>query len=80
MANTETQGLTGTPNEDPKILPNKETTPEGDFIELSQEYTLSDEGEGDNINGNKELRDLKDNEDENSSKRVKVPSPAPATE
>ena len=74
------QGLTGTPTEDPEILPNKETTPEGDTTELSQDFTLSEEGEGDNISGNKELWDLKDNKDENSSKRVKVPSPTRATE
>ncbi len=49
------------------------TTHEGEVTELSQDFTLSDEGEGDNISGNKELRDDKDIEDENKSKRVKVP-------
>ncbi len=77
---TTPQGLTGTPTEDPDILPDKVTTPEGDTTKLAHDFTLSEEGEGDNIIGNKELRDLKDNEDESSSKRVNVPSPTPATE
>jgi len=70
---------TGTINEDPKILPDQVTTPEGDVTELSHYFTLTDEGEGDNINGNKELRDDKDTEEENNSKRAKVPPPTPAT-
>ena len=71
--------LTGTNIEDPELLPDKVTTPEGEVTELSQDFPPSEEGEGDNISGNKEIRDLKDNEDENNSKRVKVPSPTPAT-
>ena len=48
---------------DPEILPEagettyKVTTPEGDVADASTVYTLSEEGEGDNTNGNKELRD-----------------------
>ncbi len=71
---------TGTITKDLELLPNKVTTPEGEVTNLSQDFTLSDEGEGYNINGNKELRDDKDIEDENSSKRVKVPPQTPATE
>ncbi len=37
------------------------------------DYTLSEEGEGDNISGNKELRDEAEHEDENISKRLKQP-------
>ena len=45
---------------DPEILPDSETpdkvtTPEGDISEVSLDYTLTEEGEGDNISGNKEL-------------------------
>ncbi len=39
---------------------------------------LSEEGEGENISGNKELRNEADLEDESNSKRPKVPLP-PAT-
>jgi hypothetical protein len=35
-------------------------------------YTLSKEGEGDIINGNKKMRAYGDTEDENNSKRPKV--------
>ncbi len=45
------------------------TTSEGGVIEASMDYTLSEEEEGDNINGNKQLRELYDNEDENNSQR-----------
>jgi hypothetical protein len=50
---------TGTLPEDPEILPeasetpNKVNTLEGEAAEISQDYTLSEEGEGDNISGNK---------------------------
>ena len=44
------------------------------------DYTLSEEGEGDNISGNKELRDEAEHEDENNSKRPKVPLNPVATE
>jgi hypothetical protein len=33
------------------------TNQEGDVAEASLDYTLSEEGEGDNISGNKELRE-----------------------
>ena len=63
---------------DPKILPETEppdkvTTPEEDVAEVSLDYTLTEEGEGDNISGNKELRDEAEHEDENNSKRLKQP-------
>jgi len=51
----------------------KVITPEGDVVEISFAYTLSEEGEGDNISGNKELWNDAENEDETSSKRPKVP-------
>ena len=70
---TAPQVPTGTNTEDPEIIPDKVTTPEGDGIEFSQDFTLSEEGEGDNITGNKELRNEGDIEDENNSKRAKVP-------
>ena len=55
----------------------KVTAPEGDVADVSPDYTLSEEGEGENISGNKELRNEADLEDESSSKRPKVPlSPA----
>ncbi len=44
---------------------------EGDVAEISLDYTLSEEGEGDNINGSKELRNEGDNKDKNNSKRLK---------
>ena len=43
------------------------------MAEVSLDYTLSEEGEGDNISGNKELRDEPEHEAENNSKRPKVP-------
>ena len=70
---------------DPKILrkaeqtTDKVTTPEGGVAELSLDYTLSEEGEGDNISGNKELKDAADREDESNFKRPKVPLPPVAT-
>ena len=51
------------------------TTQEGDDIEG---FNLSDEGEGENIIGNKELRQEGAEEDENNSKRAKVPLQTPA--
>ena len=36
------------------------------------DYIFSEEGEGDNISGNNELRDDAEHEDENNSKRLKV--------
>jgi hypothetical protein len=54
------------------------TTPEGEASELSHDYTLSEEGEGENISGSKELRD--DNpEEENNMKRAKGPQHTPET-
>jgi hypothetical protein len=76
---TAPQGPTGTQAEDPEILPDKVTTPKGDVTELSQDFTLSEDGEGDNISDNKELRKEGDDEDENNSKRAKVPLQTPAT-
>ena len=59
LANTTTKDKlpdpSQTPAVDPEILPeaeqttNKVTTPEGDVAEVSLDYTLTDEGEGDNI-------------------------------
>ena len=49
----------------------KVAAPEGDVAEISLDYTLSEEGEGDNISGNKELREEGDNADESISKRPK---------
>ncbi len=48
---------------DPEILPEAETpakvtTPEGEVAEVSLDYTMPEEGEGDNISGNKELRTM----------------------
>jgi len=74
---TAPQGPTGTHTEDPEILLDKVTPPEGDVTKLSQYFTLSEEGEGDNIKGNKELRNEGDDEDENNSKRAKVPLQKP---
>ena len=50
------------------------------MAEISQDYTLSEEGEGANISGNKELRNEGDNEDENNSKRAKGPLQPPIAE
>ena len=75
------------PDKDPEILPDtaeteKVTTPEGDVAEISMDYTLSEEGEGegDNISGNKELRGETANEDETDSKRLKQPLNTEGTE
>ncbi len=70
--------LTGILPEDLEILPeawdikDKSNTPEGDVTEISQDYTLSEEGEGD-----KQLRNDGDNEDEINSKRAKGPLQPP---
>ena len=56
-------------------IPNNVQTPEGDAANTSLDYTLSEEGEGDNINDNKELRKNGEDEHDNSSKRAKVPLP-----
>ena len=80
MGDTAPQGPTGTQTEDLEILLEKVNTPKGEVTELSQDYTLSEEGEGNNINGNKELRKEGDDEDENNSKRAKVPPQTLATE
>ena len=72
-----------TPTVDPEILPEagetieKLHTPEGDVAEISLDYTLSEEREGDNISGNKELKDEGDLEDASNSKRPKGPLPPP---
>ncbi len=60
---TSAKGMLPDPNQtkevDPEILPKagetteKVTTLEGDVAEVSLDNTLSEEGEGDNINGNK---------------------------
>ena len=78
---------TQTKDKDPEILPDtaeteKVTTPEGDVAEISMDYTLSEEGEGegDNISGNKELRGETANEDETDSKRLKQPLNTEGTE
>ncbi len=47
--------------------------PEEDVAEVFLYFTLSEEGEGDNISGNKELRDEAEHEDDANSKRPKVP-------
>jgi hypothetical protein len=44
------------------------------------DYTLSEEGEGDNISGNKELIKQGDNASENNSKRPKGPLLPPTAE
>ena len=46
-------------------------TPKEEAANLSYDCTLSEVGEGDNINGNKELRKDGVDDDENSSKRAK---------
>ena len=51
-------------------------THEGDAANISLDYKLSEEGEGDNISGDKELRKDGKDEDENNSKRAKVPLPS----
>ena len=58
----------------------KVNTLEGDTAQVSLDYTLSEEGEGDNISGNEELRGETEHEDETNSKRPKVPLQPPTTE
>jgi hypothetical protein len=53
-------------------------TPEGDVAEVSLDYTLSEEGVEDIINGNKELRGEGEHEDETNSKRPNVPLHPPS--
>ena len=48
------------------------TTPKEDVADASLDFTLSEEREGDNISGNKELR-ATEHEDETNSKRLKTP-------
>jgi hypothetical protein len=63
----------------PEILPKtggtitRATTPEGDVAEASLDFIFPEEGKGDKTSGNKELRDEGEHEDENKSKRPKVP-------
>ena len=72
--------------QNPELLPeigntiDKVNTLEGDIAEVSLDYTLSEEGEGDNISGNKELQGETKHEDETNSKRPKVPPQPPTTE
>jgi hypothetical protein len=51
----------------------KADTPESYVVDISLDYTLSKEGEGDSISGNKELREEGNTIDETNSKRPKVP-------
>jgi len=59
---------------DPEILPEARdtttgaNTPVGDVAKASLDFSLSEEGEKDNISGNKELRDEGEHDDENNSK------------
>ena len=65
-------------NQDPEVLrdatdtENKVNTPEGDVAEVYLDFTPTDEEDGDNISGNKELRDDTNQEDETNSKRLKL--------
>ncbi len=77
---TAPKGPIGTQTANPKILPEKVNTLEGDASEISQELKLSEEGEGDNISGKIILRKEGDDEDEKKSKRAKGPPQAPAAE
>jgi hypothetical protein len=71
--------------QDPEVLPDAVDTTaranprEGDDVEAPLDSTLSEEGEGDNISGNKELW-ASEPEDETISKRLKVPLHPPTTE
>ena len=71
---------------DPEELPNavdtidKLNTPEGDAANVSLDFTLSEEGEGDNISGNKDFRGESEHEDETNSKRPKAPLHPPTAE
>ena len=64
---------------DPKVLLDvgvegtKTSTLKGNAVNIFLDYTLSEEGEGDNISGIKELRANGHNEDDTNSKRPKVP-------
>ncbi len=66
-------------HQDPEHLPGAEYptngvyTPEDDMAEGSADFTLSEEGEGDNLSGHKELLEESEHEDESNSKRPKVP-------
>ena len=53
---------------------------EGEATDISQYYTLSEEREGENVSGNKELRKDGVDEDENSSKRANEPLPTKIAE
>ena len=72
--------------QDPEVLPDaadttdKRNTLEGDVTEVTLDVTSSEEGEGENINGNKELRGETIHEDETNSKRPKVPLHPPIAE
>ncbi len=67
------------PPTDPEILPGaKETskkvdTLEGFVADISLDFSLPEEEEENNISGKKELREEGDTNDENNSKRPKVP-------
>jgi hypothetical protein len=67
------------PLADPEILPDitqtedNVDTPVGNVADISLDYTLTDEGKGDNISGNKEKRNDGDTEDETNLKKPKVP-------
>ena len=64
----------GTQNEDKEILPDKEHNPEEEdpgLPKFSQDYTLSEEGEGENISGTKELRKDGPEDEETNAKRAK---------
>jgi hypothetical protein len=72
---------------DPEILPEagdtiaRANTPERDVAEASLAFTLPEEGGGDNTTGNKELRNEGEHEDENNSRKPKVPlHPPPKNE
>ena len=71
---------------DPEILPEawatttRANTPKRDVAKASLDFTLSEEGEGDIISGNKELRGDAKLEDKNNSKRPKVPLHPPTAE
>ncbi len=72
--------------QDPKELPNavdttdKLNTSKGDVAEVSLDFTLSEEREGDNISGNKELQGETGHVDETNSKRPKVHLHPPTAE
>jgi hypothetical protein len=88
--NTSTKDTLPDPSQTPKvdldILPKAEqttekvTTPEERVAKASLDFTLSEEGEGDNLSGNKQLQDEAEHEDESSSKMPKVSLNPVATE